>query len=139
MRVREKCRPYSEDRRGDEGGDTPPGPSSPPLDPQTVADSNAARILLPEEHPREPPSRLPLLGPRAPCEELSTAQLLYSSTRSWNSGPTSLLLAHRRFYRLTRTLSAPRYFRAHAHKTQSAVLFRQIRLKVEIISALLDS
>ena len=111
--MRENSHPYREDRRGDEGGDTPPGPSSPPLDPQTVADSNAARILLPEEHPREPPSRLPLLGPRAPCEELSTAQLLYSSTRSWNSGPTSLLLAHRHFYKVTHTLSAPHYFRAH--------------------------
>lgn len=83
MCFRENCHPHRVDKSGDEGGDTRPDLSSPPLDPQTVADSNAARIFLPEERPREPPRRLSLLGPRAPGKKSSTTtQLLYSSTRS---------------------------------------------------------
>lgn len=86
---------------GDKGGDTLPGPKSPPLemDPQKVADSNAARIFFPEERPREPPRQLTLLGPKAPEEKSSTTQLLYSSTRSWNPGPMSLLLTHTHLYK----------------------------------------
>lgn len=82
---------HSVDRSGDNAVDANPGPPL-EMDPQKAADSNAARIFFPEEHPIEPPRRLPLLVPKDP--ETSTAQLLYSSRRSRNPGPTLLLLIH---------------------------------------------
>jgi len=98
LRGREHCDPHRADRSGDRGGDTLPGPVFPPLDPQTAANSNAARIVFPEEHPTEAPRPLALLGPRAPGEKSSTAQLLYSSTRS-------LVAASTRVCRVTRNMS----------------------------------
>lgn len=64
------------------GGGGKGGPAFPPPEPQAAADSNAARIFFPEEHPTEPPRQLALRGPGAAGENSSTAQLLYSSTRS---------------------------------------------------------
>lgn len=84
MCIRQNCHPHNVDKSRDKGGDKLPGPTptSLEMDPQTAADSNAARIFFPEEHPREPPRRLILLGPKAPREKSSTTQLVYSSTRS---------------------------------------------------------
>jgi len=93
MCIRRNFHAYRADWSSDKGSDTRPFliAAPPETDPQTAADSNAARIFLPEEHPKEPPKKLILLGASTPGKKSWAAQLLYSSIRSWNSGSTLLL------------------------------------------------